>query len=138
MPSEYRVPMSAPDIQPEDIELVTQALNSRLLSLGPFLEEFEHTFARYIGTRHAVAVANGTAGLHLCIRAAEIAEGDQVITSPFSFVASANCVLYERAVPVFVDIDETSLNVDPMLVEAAVTPRTRAVLPVHIFGQPCG
>ncbi len=137
MPSEYRVQMSAPDIQPEDVELVTQALKSKLLSIGPFLDMFERAFADYIGARHAVAVANGTSGLHLCIRAAEIADGDEVITSPFSFIASANCVLYERAVPVFVDIDETSLNLDPALVEAAVTARTRAVLPVHIFGQPC-
>jgi perosamine synthetase len=137
MSSEYRVPMSAPDIQPEDIELVTQALKSKLLSLGPCLDSFERAFAHYIGTRHAVAVANGSSGLHLCIRAAEIADGDEVITSPFSFIASANCVLYERAVPVFVDIDETSLNIDPARVEAAITQRTRAVLPVHIFGQPC-
>ncbi len=137
MPSEYRVQMSAPDIQPEDVELVTQALKSKLLSIGPFLDMFERAFADYIGARHAVAVANGTSGLHLCIRAAEIADGDEVITSPFSFIASANCVLYERAVPVFVDIDEISLNLDPALVEAAVTARTRAVLPVHIFGQPC-
>ncbi len=116
---------------------MTQALKSKLLSIGPFLDMFERAFADYIGARHAVAVANGTSGLHLCIRAAEIADGDEVITSPFSFIASANCVLYERAVPVFVDIDETSLNLDPALVEAAVTARTRAVLPVHIFGQPC-
>jgi perosamine synthetase len=137
MPRKYRVPMSAPDIQPADIELVTQALRSGILSIGPFIEELERAFAAYIGTRHAIAVANGTSGLHLCIRAAEIADGDEVITTPFSFVASANCLLYERAVPVFVDIDEESFNLDPALIGAAVTERTRAVLPVHIFGQPC-
>jgi perosamine synthetase len=135
--SEYRVPMSAPDIQPEDIALVTQVLQSRSLSIGPFLKMFERAFADYVGVRHAIAVVNGTSGLHLCIRAAGIADGDEVITSPFSFIASANCVLYERGVPVFVDIDETTLNLDPARVAAAITPRTRAVLPVHIYGQPC-
>ena len=133
----YRIPMSAPDIQPEDIELVTRALLSKTLSLGPFLSRFERTFADYIGTKHAIGVANGTAGLHLCIRAANIADGDEVITTPFSFVASANCILYERAKPVFADIDETSMNLDPELARQAVTERTRAVLPVHVFGQPC-
>jgi perosamine synthetase len=136
-PGKYCIPMSAPDIQSEDIELVTQALQSKTLSLGPFLSNFERTFANYIGTNHAIGVANGTAGLHLCILAANIADGDEVITTPFSFVASANCILYERATPVFVDIDETSMNIDPELTRQAVTERTRAVLPVHVFGQPC-
>ena len=132
-----RVPMSAPDIQPEDIDLVVQVLRSSRLSLGPFLEDFERAFAKFIGSRHAVAVANGTAGLHLCIRAAGIADGDEVITTPFSFIATSNCILYERATPVFVDIEETSMNMDPVLAAAAVTERTRALLPVHVFGQPC-
>jgi perosamine synthetase len=135
--SKYSIAMSSPDIQPEDIELVTLALQSKILSLGPFLSDFEHAFANYIGTDHAIGVANGTAGLHLCIRAAGIADGDEVITTPFSFVASANCMLYERATPIFVDIDETSMNMNPELVRQAVTPRTRAILPVHVFGQPC-
>jgi perosamine synthetase len=134
---EYRIAMSAPDIQAEDIELVTQALQSKTLSLGPFLSNFERTFADYIGTDHAIGVANGTAGLHLCIRAADIADGDEVITTPFSFVASANCILYERATPVFVDIDETSMNLNSTMAQEAVTERTRAILPVHVFGQPC-
>ena len=132
-----RIPMSAPDITEEDVALVTAALRSKVLSLGPFLSRFERAFARYIGAEHAVGVINGTAGLHLCIRAAGIADGDEVITTPFSFVASANCMLYERAVPVFADIDETTMNLDPALAAAAVTERTRAVLPVHVFGQPC-
>jgi len=136
-PGQYCIPMSAPDIQSDDIELVTQALQSKTLSLGPFLSNFERTFANYIGTNHAIGVANGTAGLHLCILAANIADGDEVITTPFSFVASANCILYERAMPVFVDIDETSMNMNPELTRQAVTERTRAVLPVHVFGQPC-
>ena len=137
MTQTYRVPMSAPDIQPEDIALVTEALQSGVLSGGPFLDRLEGAFADYVGTRHAVAVSSGTAGLHLCVRAAGVADGDEVITTPFSFIASANCLLYERATPVFVDIDETTFNLDPALVEAAVTKRTRAVLPVHVFGEPC-
>ena len=132
-----QVPMSQPDIRAEDIELVVQVLKSSRLSMGPFIERFEAAFAAYIGVGHAVAVSSGTAGLHLCMRAANIGPGDEVITSPFSFVASANCILYERATPIFVDIDERSMNIDPDLVEAAVTDRTRAILPVHIFGQPC-
>jgi perosamine synthetase len=129
--------MSAPDIQPEDIRLVQQVLESKILSIGPFVDAFEREFAAYIGTREAVAVANGTAGLHLCVHAAGIGDGDEVITTPFSFVASSNCILYERAVPVFVDIDEASMNIDPALARAAVGARTRAVLPVHVFGHPC-
>jgi perosamine synthetase len=136
-PGKYRVSMSAPDILPEDIRLVTEVLQSKTLCLGPFLSEFERAFADFVGTSHAVGVANGTAGLHLCILAANIADGDEVITTPFSFVASANCILYERARPVFVDIDEVSMNLDPELARRAVTERTRAVLPVHVFGQPC-
>ncbi len=132
-----QIPMSQPDIRDDDIALVSRALRSNSISLGPFLDRFERSFADYIGVDHAVAVSSGTAGLHLCICSARIAPGDEVITTPFSFVASANCVLYERAKPVFVDIDETSLNIDPDLVRAAVTPRTRAILPVHVFGQPC-
>jgi perosamine synthetase len=132
-----QVSMSQPDIRAEDIALVVEALKSNRLSLGPFLDRFERLFAAYIGTDHAIAVSSGTAGLHLCIRAANIGPGDEVITTPFSFVASANCILYERAKPVFVDIDESSLNIDPDLIDAAVTDRTRAILPVHVFGQPC-
>ena len=132
-----QIPMSLPDIRDEDIALVVQALRSNRLSMGPFLERFERAFADYTGSKYAIAVSSGTAGLHLCIRAANIGLGDEVITTPFSFVASANCILYERATPVFVDIDEDSMNIDPGLVGAAVTGRTRAILPVHIFGQPC-
>jgi perosamine synthetase len=132
-----QVAMSAPDIQPEDIALVVQVLESGQLSLGPFQERLERAFAAYVGTEHAVAVSSGTAGLHLCMAAAEIAPGDEVITTPFSFVASANCILFERGTPVFVDIDEASMTLDPAAVAAAVTGRTRVVLPVHVFGQPC-
>jgi perosamine synthetase len=133
----HRIALSSPDIQADDIELVARVLRSNRLSIGPFINELERDFADYIGTRYAVAVTNGTSGLHLCMRAAGVVEGDEVITTPFSFIASANCILYERATPVFVDIDEASLNLDPALVARAVTGRTRAMLPVHIFGQPC-
>ncbi len=133
----YRVPMSAPDIGPRERELVNEVLATPYLSIGPYIERFEAAFAAYVGAAHAVGVSSGTAGLHMCVVAAGIGEGDEVITTPFSFVASANCILYERAVPIFVDIDEASLNLDPDRVAAAITDRTRALLPVHVFGQPC-
>src|SRR5262249_28350347 len=96
-----------------------------------------HAFADYIGTSEAIAVANGTAGLHLFGRAARIGGGDEVITSPFSFFASANCLLYQRAVPVFVDLEGQSFNLVPEVGPAAVTPHAKAILPIHIFGLPC-
>jgi perosamine synthetase len=130
------IQMSAPAIDNDDIEMVVKVLRSGRLSIGPFVEEFERRFADYVGTEYAVAVSSGTAGLHLCICAAGIGAGDEVVTTPFSFVASANCVLYERAKPVFADIDEQSLNIDPQQAVAAVSDRTRAILPVHIFGRP--
>src|SRR5581483_9280230 len=135
--SPRQIAMSSPDIHPDDIALVVQALTSGRLSLGPFQDRLEHAFAAYTGTRYAVGVSSGTAGLHLCMCAADIGPGDEVITTPFSFVASANCILYERATPVFVDIDEATMMLDPDRIDAAVSARTRAVLPVHVFGQPC-
>ena len=134
--SPIKVPMARPDIGDGEIELVNQVLRTPYLSIGPMVERFEQGMARYVGTRHAVAVSSGTTGLHLCVRAAGIGEGDEVITTPFSFISSANCVLYERARPVFVDIEPDTLNLDPGRVEEAVTPRTRAILPVDAFGQP--
>lgn len=129
--------LSSPDITDRERELVLQVLSTPTLSIGPFVERFEEMTASYLGRRHAIAVANGTCGLHLCVRAPGIGEGDEVITTPFSFIASANCVLYERARPVFVDIDPDTLNIDPERVEEKIGPRTRALLPVHAFGQPC-
>lgn len=115
-------------------------LRSGQLSLGPRVAEFEQGFAQLLssGSRalHASAVSSGTAGLHLALRSVGIKDGDEVITSPFSFVASANAVLYERARPVFADIDPVTLNLDPAAAEAAITSRTKAILPVHIFGYP--
>lgn len=131
------VPLSAPDITEQDRQAVLEVLEDTALSLGPRLLEFERLFAGRFGSRHAIAVNSGTSGLHLCIKAAGIRDGDEVITSPFSFVASANCILFERGVPIFIDIDPNTYNLDPARVEEAVTPRTRAVLPVHAFGRPC-
>jgi len=131
------IPLSSPDIGPREIELVNQVLRTRWLSMGPMVERFEDAVARYVGTRYAAAVSSGTAGLHLAMIAAGLGPGDEVITTPFSFVASANCILYVGATPVFADIDERTMNIDPTRVEDAITPRTRAILPVHVFGHPC-
>src|SRR6478609_9172253 len=131
------IPLSNPDISDFDRQAVLDVLNTPALSLGPRLPEFEKVFARTLGSRHAVAVNSGTSALHLCVKAAEIGEGDEVITTPFSFVASANCALFERAWPVFVDIEEETYNINPFGIEDAITSRTRAILPVHVFGRPC-
>lgn len=131
------VPLSSPDITDLEIESVEAVLRTPSLSLGPKLPEFEQAVADYVGTRYAVAVNSGTSGLHLAVRSLGLGEGDEVITSPFSFVASANCLLYERAVPMFVDIDPQTLNIDSNKVAAAVTSKTKAVLPVDVFGLPC-
>jgi perosamine synthetase len=131
-----RIPLSAPDISEADIAAVTEVLRTSRLSLGPRLEEFERAVADYAGAAHAVAVHSGTAGLHLCVRALGIGEGDEVIVPSFAFIAVANAVRYERAVPVFVDIEPETLNLDPRKIEAAITPRTRAIIVVHTFGCP--
>jgi perosamine synthetase len=132
-----QIPLSGPDIGAKEIALIKHVLNTPYLSRGPMVERFEDMFAEYLGIRYAVAVNSGTSGLHLGVIAAGIKEGDEVITSPFSFVASANCLLYERARPVFVDIDPGSLNIDTDRIEEKITPRTKAILPVHVFGCPC-
>ncbi len=131
-----RIPLSAPDISEAEIEAVVEVLRSPRLSLGPKLTEFEKNVAAYAKTKHAVAVNSGTSGLHLCVRALELKPGDEVITTPFSFVASANVLLYENVIPVFVDIDPNTLNIDPEKIEAAITPRTKAIMVVHVFGRP--
>jgi dTDP-4-amino-4,6-dideoxygalactose transaminase len=130
------IPLAQPVLGEREEELVLQVLRSGRLSLGPLLEEFERAFAAHVGAPWASAVSSGTAGLHLALRAVGVSDGDEVITSPFSFVASANVALYERARPVFADIDPVTLNLDPAAAAAAVTERTAALLPVHIFGYP--
>lgn len=131
------IPLSSPDIGPAEKSAVLRVLGSGRLSLGPMVPAFEYAIAERAGVRHAVAVNSGTSGLHLCIKAAGISDGDEVITSPFSFVASANCILFERGIPRFVDIDESTYNLDAGLIEDAITSRTKAILPVHVFGRPC-
>jgi perosamine synthetase len=130
------IPLARPVLGEREEQVVLETLRSGRLSLGPRLTEFEQAFARRLGVAHASAVSSGTAGLHLSIRAAGIQAGDEVITSPFSFVASANVMLYEGARPVFVDIDPVTLNISPGAAAAAVTERTSGLLPVHIFGYP--
>ena len=130
------IPLSSPDITEAEIEAVRAVLETPHLSLGPKMEEFEGQVAALARRRFGIAVNSGTSGLHLLIRALDIGEGDEVITTPFSFIASANCILYERARPVFVDIEPQSLCIDPAQIEKAMTDRTRAILPVHVFGRP--
>jgi perosamine synthetase len=154
------ISMSSPDLTAADVDTVLSVLHTPYLSIGPQIRTFEQAVASYVGTTYAIAVSSGTAGLHLAVIAAGVSEGDLVITTPFSFIASANCVLYERAIPVFVDIDPQTLNIDPALVAQAAedltqgdnaahrwlppairntqhaTRKLKAVLPVDAFGQP--
>lgn len=131
-----KIPLSQPDLVERDREAVLEVLRTPRLSLGPKLLEFEQRMADYVGCKYGVAVNSGTSALHLVVRALGLGEGDEVITTPFSFVASVNCILMERAQPVFVDIDPLSLNLNVELIEAALTPRTRAILAVDVFGHP--
>ncbi|HET9737860.1 MAG TPA: DegT/DnrJ/EryC1/StrS family aminotransferase [Solirubrobacteraceae bacterium] len=130
------IPLARPVLGEAEERAVLDVLRSRQLSLGPRLPAFEQAFAARMGAVHASAVSSGTAALHLALRAVGVGEGDEVVTSPFSFVASANVILYERAKPVFADIDPVTLNIDPDAAAAAITGRTAALLPVHIFGYP--
>jgi dTDP-4-amino-4,6-dideoxygalactose transaminase len=132
--------MSGPDITAAERAAVAEVMLTSTLSLGRYLTLFEQEMAKFLGSAHASGVSSGTAGLHLCMIAAGVRKGDVVVTSPFSFVASANCILYESGTPLFVDIDPDTLNLDPERVEHAIrkVPRRRlkAILPVHVFGQP--
>jgi len=130
------IPLARPVLGEEEERAVAEVLRSGHLSLGPRVPAFEDAFARRLGAEHASAVSSGTAGLHLALRAIGVSDGDEVVTSPFSFVASANAAVFERARPVFADIDPVTLNLDPAAAAAAVTDRTAAILPVHIFGYP--
>src|SRR3989338_6452481 len=128
-------PIARPLISKTGERVVLGVLRSGCLSLGPKLEEFEYKFKKMVGTKYACAVSSGTAGLHLTMIAAGIGPGDEVITSPFSFIASSNAVLYVGAKPVFTDIDPVTYNMDPSKIEEKITPKTKAILVVHIFGQ---
>ena len=155
MKPNIKIPLSRPDITDKEIQAVLDVLRTPYLSLGPKLTEFEEKFANYIGTKHAIAVSSGTAGLHLSLLSLDIGEEDAVITTPFSFIASANCILFVRATPIFVDIDPDTYNIDPDLIEDYIEKNckideksgnpidkksgkhVKAILPVHIFGLPC-
>ncbi len=130
------IPLARPVLGAAEEQGVIDVLRSGQLSLGPRVPAFEQAFAARLGVAHACAVSSGTAGLHLALRAVGVRDGDEVVTTPFSFVASANAAIYERARPVFADIDARTLNLDPQAAAAAVTSRTTAILPVHIFGYP--
>jgi perosamine synthetase len=130
------IPLAQPDLGPREEELVLEVLRSKQLSLGPMGGRFEAALAAWLGVADAVAVSSGTTALHLGVRMLGWGAGDEVLTSPFSFVASANCLLYEGAKPVFCDVDPVTLNLDPAAAEAALGERTAGILPVHIFGYP--
>jgi dTDP-4-amino-4,6-dideoxygalactose transaminase len=131
------IPISVPDLRPEDYQAVLDVLKSGSLTQGPRIEALESSFAEICGVEHAVAVSSGTAALYLALKAHGIGPEDEVITSPFSFIATANCILWAGAVPVFVDILDDTFNLDPAKIEPAITENTRAVLVVHLYGQPC-
>ena len=131
------IPISAPLLGAEEKEAVLAVLDSGQLAQGPRVEAFEQAFAAYCGVKHAIATSSGTTALQTAVLAHGIGPGDEVVTTPFTFIASANAVVFSSAKPVFVDIDERSYNMDPRLIEGAITPRTKAILPVHIFGNPC-
>src|ERR1700753_2284608 len=133
---EKPIPLSGPELGTREEELVLEVLRSGRLSLGPMGERFERAFAAYLGVEDAVAVSSGTTALHLGVRQLGWGPGDEVVLSPFTFVASANCLLYEGAKPVFVDVDPETLDLDPDAAAAAVTGRTAGLLPIDIFGRP--
>ena len=130
------IPVAKPLIGEEEIEEVEKVLRSGFIAQGPRVAEFEEKFASYVGTKHAVAVSSGTTALHLSLLSLGVGNGDEVITTPFSFAATGNCALYVGARPVFVDIDPQTFNLDPNQIEAAITEKTRAIIPVHLYGQP--
>lgn len=132
-----QISLAQPNIGPLEVELVNQVLSSDTLAMGSFTRLFEEGIAELVGRRFAVACSSGTAGLHMSVRGLGIGPGDEVITTPFSFVASSNCVLYEGATVRFVDIEETTLGLDPSQVRAAVNDNTAAIIAVDVFGNPC-
>ena len=131
------IPLARPLLDEREEELVLEVLRSGRLSLGPTIDRFEELVAERVGAPYVVAVSSGTAGLHLLAHAARLGPGDEAITSPISFVSSANCFIFGGATPVFADVDPRTLNLDPAAVEAAITPRTKAVVAVDMFGYPC-
>ena len=137
MKTKTRVPLSRPYLDEREEELVLEVLRSGRLSLGPAIERFEQLIAERVRAPYAAAVSSGTAGLHMLCHIAGVGEGDEVITSPVSFVATANCFIFEGGRPVFADVDQQTLNLDPEAVEAAITDRTKGIVTVDMFGYPC-
>lgn len=131
------ISIARPVMGPEEKQAVLEVLDSGIIAQGPRVKAFEEAFAAMCGVRHAVATSSGTTALHVALLANRIGPGDEVITGAFTFIASANSCLYAGARPVFVDIDPRTFNIDPAKIEAAITPRTRAILPIHLFGLPC-
>lgn len=131
-----KINIASPQIDKEEIKAVTEVLKSGMLAQGPKVLEFEEKFARFCNVKYAIATSSGTTALEVALRAHNIGPGDEVITTPFTFIASANSILYTGAKPVFVDIDET-FNLNPDLIEKAITKKTKAILPVHLYGNPC-
>lgn len=129
------IDLSGPDISQAEINAVVEVLKSGRLSLGPKIDEFEEKLAAYVGVKHGIAVSSGTCGLHLLIRAMGVSQGDEVVSTPFSFIASTNCIMFENAKPVLVDIDPTTWNIDASQIEAAISPKTKALIPVDAFGE---
>jgi perosamine synthetase len=129
--------IASPTIGREEIRAVVKVLKSGSIVKGAQVSEFESLFAKYIGTRRAVSCSSGTAALRIGIEALGIGEGDEVITTPFTFIATSNSIIYNRAKPVFADIDERTFNIDPVKIKSCITKKTKAVLPVHLYGQPC-
>lgn len=131
------ISIAKPSIGKDEINAVTEVLKSGRLTQGAKVKEFEEKFAKYIGTKHAIATSSGTTALHVALLAAGIRAGDEVITTPFSFIASANCILFCGAKPVFVDIDDLTFNINSKLIEQKITEKTKAIIPVHLYGQAC-
>ncbi|MCL5407576.1 MAG: DegT/DnrJ/EryC1/StrS family aminotransferase [Patescibacteria group bacterium] len=132
-----RVNIASPQIGKEEIKAVTDVMKSGMLAQGPKVKEFEEKFAKFIGVKYAIATSSGTTALEVALRAYGIGSGDEVITTPFTFIASANSILYTGAKPIFVDIDEETFNIDPEKIEKAITKKTKAIMPVHLYGQSC-
>ena len=130
------IPIAKPIITEEEVEEVVKVLKSGFIAQGPKVAEFEEQFADYVGVEYAVASSSGTTALHLALLAAGVNSGDEVITTPFTFAATGNSVLYVGAKPVFVDIDKETYNINPKKIEEAVTDKTKVIMPVHLYGQP--
>ncbi len=132
-----QIPFNVPSLGREELRAVAQVLESRWITTGPRTKAFEQKFARYVGAENAVAVNSCTAGLHLALVAYGIGAGDEVITTPYTFAATGEVILHVKAVPVFTDIEPNGFNIDPEKIEQAITPRTKAIIPVHFAGEPC-